>query len=162
MLHWKDTFIDGKHVGYHSKQWSMFWGNPPDSSIGVGTRSRTQKSIKFVLIFYSCVVSWVSQIWFTSFFLKKKKHVVLKALTRYNTIHSVWSMRATPALFVKSKHSQSENGININHHSWIYLPLEVLETLAWVIFLVVFFYLKGKICPYLRISPCDLPVYLHA
>lgn len=116
ILHWKDTFIDGKHVGYHSKQWSIFWRNPPDYSTGVGTGRRTQKSIKFVLIFYSCVVSCVSQIWFTSF-LKKEKRVLLKGLSRYNRIHSVWSIRATPVLLVKSKHSQSENGININHHS---------------------------------------------
>lgn len=48
---------------------------------------------------------------------KKQKRVVLKGLSRYDAIHSVWSIRATPVLLAKSKHSQSDNGVNTNHHS---------------------------------------------
>lgn len=79
ILHWKDTLIDGKHVGYHSKQWSIFWRNPPNYSIGAGTRSRTQKSIKFVLIFLQlCGLMCESNRIYQLFFKKKKKTCRLK------------------------------------------------------------------------------------
>lgn len=84
---WKHTFIDGKHVGYHSKQWSIFCWNLPDSSKGAGSEDRNRSCL--CLFIQSCGLMSESNMIYWLFIFQKS--VVLKGHNGFsspNAIHS--------------------------------------------------------------------------